>query len=113
MIARICHSGIEIACNIQVAESLVSRMVGLLGRSRLNHGEGLLIKPCNGIHTFFMRFPIDVLFLDQNNRILRQYHSLPPNRFTSICREAKSVLELPAGTIDMARLEQGDHLKFT
>src|SRR5471032_2915766 len=80
------------------ANSVLKRMVGLLNRSGLEDGEGLLLDRCYGIHTFFMRFPIDVLFLDQSYTVLRAVAALRPFR-TCIVKKAVYVLELPAGKI--------------
>ncbi len=88
------------------------RFLGLMGRRHLPVGEGLLIRPCNSIHTFFMRIPIDVAFLDGEGRIVRLYRALPPWRATPIHFKAKSVLELPAGVLAGSRTEEGDTLSF-
>jgi uncharacterized protein len=100
MKAILTSTGKEMAADISVAASLPTRIKGLLGRDSLPTGEGLLIRPCKGIHTFFMKFPIDVVFLDKSNRILKSFSRLPPNRITPIYLKAHSVLELPAGTLD-------------
>ena len=70
------------------ANTVLKRMVGLLGRSQLETGEGLVLDRCYGIHTFFMRFSIDVLFLDQNYTVLRAVESLAPFR-TSVVKKAE------------------------
>jgi len=62
--------------NTIIADSFFSRLQGLLGKDGLARGEGLILKPCDSIHTFFMRFAIDVVFVDRNNRVIRLYHSL-------------------------------------
>lgn len=94
------------------ASSFVRRLVGLLGRASLPVGEGLLLTPCNAIHTFFMRMPIDVVFLDEQGVILRQVCALPPWRATPVLRAARSVLELPAGTLQASGTQEGDRLHF-
>lgn len=111
MKAVLVSDGKALAVDVSVAESLVARMRGLLGRSFLPAGHALLIRPCKGIHTFFMRFSIDAVFLDKDNRIVAIYHSLPPNRMTAVYCKAHSVLELPAGTLD-ADLEVGEGIEF-
>lgn len=78
---------------------MFSRVRGLLGKKSLPAGHAMVIKPCNQIHTFFMQFSIDVLFVDKNNNIVKLVNSLVPNRLTSICWRAAYVVELPAGTI--------------
>lgn len=112
MKAYVSEARKELATCITVADTLAARMRGLLGRVGLPAGEGLLIRPCMGIHTFFMRFPIDAVFLDRNNRIVALYHALPPNRMTRVYRKAVSVLELPAGTVG-ADVAVGDMLVFS
>jgi uncharacterized membrane protein (UPF0127 family) len=94
------------------AESFGDRFVGLMGRRSLAFGEGLHIVPCNSIHTFFMRIPIDVVFLDRGGVIVKQFLALPPWRATSVYFQAKSVLELPAGTLQASGTQEGDRLVF-
>ena len=93
-----------------VADSPASRMKGLLGRSELRPGEGLLLRPASSIHTFFMRFPIDAVFLDGGLRVLRISDELRPWRAASR-RGAHAVLELPAGESARRGLEVGDSLR--
>jgi uncharacterized protein len=94
-----------------VADSPVSRMRGLLGRSELRPGEGLLLLPASSVHTFFMRFPIDAVFLDEGLRVLRISDELRPWRAASR-RGARAVLELPAGESARRGLVAGDKLAF-
>lgn len=94
------------------AESFADRFVGLMGRRSLAFGEGLHIVPCNSIHTFFMRIPIDVAFLDRDGLIVKQFLALPPWRATSVYFQAKSVLELPAGALQASGTQEGDRLVF-
>lgn len=93
------------------ANSVFKRMIGLLNRKALASGEGLLIDRCYGIHTFGMRFPLDVLFLDKDLRVMRAVAALPPFR-TCIVRKAVYVLELPVGAIQRAHTEAGDQIQF-
>jgi uncharacterized membrane protein (UPF0127 family) len=92
-----------------VAASPVSRLRGLLGRSELRSGEGLLLRPASAIHTFFMRFPIDAVFLDRDWRIVGIADDVRPWR-TAGRRGAKAVLELPAGESARRGLRPGDLL---
>jgi uncharacterized protein len=92
------------------ASSFRQRLVGLLGRASLPLGEGLHLVPCNAIHTFFMRMAIDVAFLDADGVIVKQLGALPPWRATSVYRHARSVLELPAGTLRASGTHEGDRL---
>ncbi len=92
-----------------VADSPVSRMRGLLGRSELRPGEGLLLSPASSIHTWFMRFPIDAVFLDRDLRVVGISDDIRPWRATGR-RGAKAVLELPAGETGRRGLALGDLL---
>lgn len=87
-----------------IADRALTRMQGLLGRHSLPSGEGLLLRPAPSIHTAFMRFPIDVVFLDADLRVVKLVQRLAPWR-TASARRAKAVLELPAG--ETARRELG------
>ena len=89
--------------------SALERMRGLLGRRALAQGEGLLIAPCNAIHTLFMGFPIDVVFLDRENRAVRILPCVPPFRW-AMALGAAMVLETRAGEIDRAGIATGDRL---
>ena len=84
-------------------------MRGLLGRRSLPDHEGLLLRPAGSIHTAFMRFPIDAVFVDGGGRVLRVMEAMPPWR-TAAARGAKAVLELPAGAALAAGLSPGDRL---
>lgn len=94
------------------AKGFLDRFVGLMGRRELPFGAGLHLVPCNSIHTFFMRIPIDVAFLDRDLRIVKLLPALPPWRASSIYFKAKSVLELPAGVFAGSGTREGDELAF-
>jgi len=93
------------------ANSVLKRMVGLLNRKALATGEGLLIDRCYGIHTVGMRFPIDVVFLNQDLRVLRAVGALRPWRACAV-RKAVYVLELPTGSIEQSRTQAGDQIQI-
>ena len=84
-----------------------TRRKGLLGRECLLPGEGLWIAPCESVHTFFMRFPIDLVYLDRKLQVRKVRHGVGAWRI-SACFSAHSVLELPAGTAQASRTERGD-----
>ena len=92
-----------------LADSPLTRMRGLLGRDGLDPGEGLLLRPASSIHTFFMRFPIDAVFLDRALVVVGIAGGVEPWRTTSR-RGAKAVLELPAGESFRRGLAVGDQL---
>src|SRR3954451_3163915 len=87
-----------LATSLAIAGTNGSRRKGLLGRSGLSRGEGLWIIPCECIHTFFMQFPIDVIFLDRERHIRKLRSDVQPWRISG-CLRAYSILELPPGTI--------------
>ncbi|MGB9849110.1 MAG: DUF192 domain-containing protein [Moorellaceae bacterium] len=101
-----------IAPNIEVASTAVRRVVGLLGRRSLPPGHGMLLWPCSGVHTCFMRFPIDVVFLDRGGRAVFVAEGVPPFRFIPYVRGAAGVLELPAGALGESGTEVGDQIAF-
>jgi uncharacterized protein len=101
-------SGKELAPNLAMADTFFTRLKGLLGKNELPHGEGLWIKPCNSVHTFGMKFPIDVVFLDKDKRVVGLAKTLRPNRVSCRYSSASSVIELPVGTIDAANTVTGD-----
>ena len=94
------------------AKSFSDRFIGLMGKKKLDFGEGLHIVPCNSIHTFFMRIAIDALFLNRERKVVKVYGALPPWRLSGIFFSARSVLELPAGTADASGTLAGDQLFF-
>ena len=97
-------SGRVVAENLERADSSWSRFVGLMGRPGLEAGRGLWLEPCNSIHMFFMRFPIDVLFLDRQRRVKKVMLGLKPWRVSPIVFGARTVVELPAGTLSNGSL---------
>jgi hypothetical protein len=92
-----------------LADTALARVRGLLGRSSLATGEGILLRPASSVHTAFMRFAIDVVFLDRDLRVLKIASHLRPWR-TAARRKAHAVLELPAGEATRRGLELGDRL---
>lgn len=97
---------------IRIADTSLTRLFGLLSRSGLDAGEGLWIQPSSGVHTFFMRFPIDVVGLDRNRKVVKLWQNLVPYRVTSIQTKIRTVIELPPGHIAKTRTELGDNLSF-
>jgi len=93
------------------ASTHIRRGVGLMGRRGLPKGGGLIIQPCNSIVCFFMRFPIDVLFIDANNHVCHLYRSMRPWRTSKIVRVSKFVIELPAGAIEDTGTGLGDEVR--
>lgn len=103
------RTGKPLALKLEVAEDAYARSKGLLGRDALPPGSGLWIYPCESVHTFAMRFPIDLVYLDRNNVVKKVRSNVRPGRM-SACFSARSVLELPAGTIDATGTIPGDQI---
>lgn len=103
---------VPIAQSVCQATSLWARSRGLLGRKRLEPGSALLLEPCSGIHTLGMTYPIDAIFLNKEGIVVHLVHQMKPMRFSRYLFQARSVLELPAGTIRETGTRLGDRLAF-
>ncbi len=99
-----------LADKAELAISLGQRTKGLLGHLNLGKGEGLVIKPCSSIHTFFMRFAIDVVFVDKASHVVKTIEHMQPFRLSSPFLSAYMVIELPVGTIGQTYTKIGDQL---
>ncbi len=97
---------------IERADRFGQRFKGLMGQRELTFGSGLLIEPCNSIHTFFMKIDIDVLFLAKDFSVVDVVHSMVPWRMSKFYPSAKRVLELPSGCATMSQTQMGDALSF-
>jgi uncharacterized protein len=102
-----------LATKVRKADNFVTRLVGLLKRTRLGPEEALWLMPNKGIHTIGMKFPIDVVFLRRDNVVLRLISGMPPYRISGVQLRAYSVLELPNGTIKKSQTEVGDRLEIS
>lgn len=100
--------GTWLASDLEVADSFLKRLRGLLGRIHLPDSRGLWITPCDSIHTIGMLFPIDVVFLNREGRVVKAIHNLAPFRLVLTVKTASSVIELPAGTLRQTHTEEGD-----
>lgn len=94
--------------NAILADTIFKRVKGLLGKRSLQDKEALIIKPCNSIHTFFMHFPIDALFIDKNNKVVKVISGLQPFRLSPVCIFSAYVIELASGTVSPDKVEAGD-----
>jgi uncharacterized protein len=103
--------GTVLAASLELAGTGETRRKGLLGRESLLPGEGLWIAPCESVHTFFMRFAIDLVYLDRSHRVKKLRSNVGPWRI-SACFSAHSVLELPVGTISTSQTECGDTVEI-
>ena len=94
-----------------MADTSAKRRTGLLKHERLDPGEGLWISPCESVHTFFMKFAIDLVYVDRKYRVRKVRHAVPAWRL-SACLVAHSIVELPAGTAERTGTRVGDELVF-
>lgn len=99
--------------SIRVADTELTRFIGLLGERELLPGDGLLIVPSQGVHTWGMRFPIDIVVLDDAWRVIAIRRQLRPFRMTRFFWKAAAVLELSSGALDSSRTSVGDTLEFS
>lgn len=106
------RTGQSLGGRVARAATARERTKGLLSAETLMPGEGLHIVRCSAIHTFFMRFAIDVAFLDGQERVVKLFRALPPFRFAVAVGRGKSVLEVPVGTFDRTGTDVGDALRF-
>jgi uncharacterized protein len=104
--------GSVLAERVERAVRMRDRIRGLLGRSGLPEGNALAIEPCSSIHTFFMKFAIDAVFVDGAGRVVHAIRDLRPWRATRVHRAAAQVVELPAGTLERTGTRAGDELGF-
>jgi len=104
--------GTQLASEARSARTYWSRLVGLLGRSSLRPGEALVLDPCSSVHTAFMRFAIDVVYVDRSRQVLKVCPGLKPFRLSGVLRPGCSVIELPGGTIASTGTALGDQLVF-
>lgn len=97
---------------IEVASTAAQKVRGLLGRECLEDGQGLLFKGCSSLHTFFMSFPIDIVFTDRNGRVLKAAGEVKPFKLVAAPLRAYYAIELPAGAIARSLTREGDVLTF-
>ena len=97
---------------VRVADTGLTRIVGLLGERELQTGDGLLIVPSQGVHTWGMTFAIDVLVVDGDWNVIGMSHALRPFRMTRLFWKGAAVLELPAGTLNSSSTSVGDLIEF-
>lgn len=104
------ESGEVLLSSCLLTENSWERMKGLLAHESLSSDEGLWISPCTSIHTFFMKFPIDVAFLDKSGKILSIYSAMKPWRLSGIHFKAAGVLEMQAGLLNSMNISKGERL---
>jgi uncharacterized membrane protein (UPF0127 family) len=97
---------------LTIADSFLLSLIGLMGRSHLEAGHGLWIVPCQSVHTFWMRFSIDVVFLDEHSKVIHLVENLRPFRVSKHLSRARSVIELPVSSIRTTGTQIGDEIRF-
>ncbi len=102
--------GLMVAGQVEIADNLMSRFRGLMGRDHLSEGQGLLLQKCSNIHTLFMNFPIDAVYLNHNSVVVAVETNLKPWRLGGIHWGVKKVLELRCGAACL--LKRGDELEY-
>lgn len=102
--------GVLVAPRVAKAETFTTRLVGLLGHASLPDDAGLWIEPCDSVHTFFMRFPIDVAFVDRDGVVIRRIDAMKPWRGTRLHTKARACVELAAGVLARTSVVEGSRL---
>ena len=102
-----------LARQARVADGFLKRAIGLMGKKSLNPGEGLILTPCGSVHTLFMRFPIDILYVNSTGTICRAQRALKPWSLSLGGRDAAITVELPVGTLARTSTGPGDEIYFT
>lgn len=101
-----------LADKCEIADNFWLRFKGLMGRSYLPQDSGLIITPCNSIHMFFMKIPLDIVFITNKNTVIHTIENIRPWKFSKIITSAYSVIELPIGTIKNCNIQVGDLLSI-
>ncbi|MDP4153385.1 MAG: DUF192 domain-containing protein [Bacillota bacterium] len=96
---------------VSVANTFLKRLIGMLNQKKPDMGKGLLITPCNQVHTFGMHFPIDIVFLSSGKVVYAKSY-MPPNRISPLIKKADSVLELAAGTLESYCIKEDTFLEY-
>ena len=104
--------GSTLATQARRADSFAARGRGLMMAPPLPEGGGLVIEPCNSIHMFFMRYPLDIVFLDKVGEVLFMYRGIKPWRMGRVVRGARLAIELPEGSIERSGTEVGDQIEM-
>lgn len=99
-----------IANKVNIADSFRKRLLGLMTRKSYAYGEGLVLKPCNSVHSFFMKFAIDVIFIDKEFKVLHILEDMRPNHFGPIIKGAYMAIEVPSGIVPWTETQIGDKL---
>jgi len=99
--------------DVRLVDTWVGRLRGYLGRDKPRKGQGILLFPCKAVHTFGMTFPVDVIFLDHEGRVLEVAANLSPGGHSGPVKEAQYVLEVPPGTVEDTHTRVGDEMSWS
>ncbi len=99
--------------DVIIADNPFKRMRGLLGKKALCTGQSIILEPCNSVHTLFMRFVIDIIFVDKNYKVIKIIPQLTPNKITPLYWQSSRVVELPAGILALTNTQSGDQLRLS
>lgn len=111
MIYKMESAGVLVLDRVNCADSFIKRLKGLLGSLGLNTGEGLIIKPCNSVHTIGMKFAIDVAFVDKDNIVLRIIDNMQPGKLSPVVKGSAYVVEASAGAFK-GKIGVGDKIEL-
>ena len=103
---------ITLAESVFIANTFFTRVRGLLGVKEFLPNQAVILQPCNSVHTFFMRFAIDIIFIDKNYRVIKTLPSVNPNRIIPIYWYSNKVIELPAGRLGLTNTQLQDQLQL-
>lgn len=98
--------------NAMVTTNFFERLKGVIGKSEMDENQALCIRPCNSIHMMFMKFSIDVIFLDASNRVIAMLENFKPWKVSKIIKRSKVVIEMPVYSIKMKNIKLDDTIKF-
>lgn len=110
--AKIIKNGITVTENAEIADSFFSRFKGLMFKKSIDGDYALHIKPCNQVHTFNMRFALDVVYLSESGEVVEIHENVKPNKACKAVRKAKSVLEMRAASASALGIAKGDVLEI-
>jgi uncharacterized membrane protein (UPF0127 family) len=102
----------KLAERVMLADGWWTRLRGMMGRPEPAADEGMLLAPCQSVHMYWMKYPLDVAFLSSDGRVVATYHGLAPSRRSKWHRDAEQALELKAGRLAATQTEVGDHLEL-
>ena len=101
-----------LAEDVFIANTPFKRIKGLLGKKVFLAKQAIILDPCNSVHTFFMHFALDILFVDKHYKVIKVFHRLNPNRITRIYWHSSRVIELPIGSLSLTHTQVQDQLQL-